>query len=81
MDVLLTEILEMVRNHSKIEYVQSGEHKVNITVNGDGILSELVRKILTKFNTNEKITTFLSNDVCLPDPHILPNKYSYSTFV
>lgn len=81
MDFLLTEILEMVREHSKIDYIQFGEHKVNITVTGDGVISELVRNVLTKFNTNEKITTFLSNDVCLPNPHMLPSKYNCSSVV
>lgn len=74
LDALFTEILQTVREHAKIEYVQTGEHEVNVTVTGEGIVAEMIRKTLSNFNTDETIVTFLSNEACLPNPTVIPVK-------
>lgn len=65
----------MVHEHAQIDYIQSGEHKVNITVNGEGVIADMIRKTLSKFNTDETVVTFLSNEACLPNPTVIPNRY------
>lgn len=81
LNILLTEILKLVREHAQIDYVQSGQHEVNITVNGEGVIAEMVRKTLMKFNTDETVVTFLSNEACLPDPVVIPNRCVSKNFI
>ncbi|XP_063706428.1 protein sneaky [Culicoides brevitarsis] len=75
LDFLLTEILKIVRENAKVAYIQTGEHEVNVTVTGEGVIAEMVRKTLSKFNTDETIVTFLTNDKCLPVANVLPMSF------
>lgn len=75
LNILFTEILKLVREHAQIEYIQTGWHEVNITVHGEGVIAEMIRKTLSKFNTEETIVTFLSNEACLPNPTVIPMRF------
>ncbi|KAL8585815.1 hypothetical protein ACOMHN_065165 [Nucella lapillus] len=75
-DYLIVWIMDVIYRNSKIEYRQTGEHVVNITVTGTGFMSEIVRMFLTSFNSNRKMDSITTNHACLPqarEPNVLKN--------
>ncbi|XP_055371591.1 protein sneaky [Condylostylus longicornis] len=79
LDYIFYYMLNLIRKHSKITYHQSGSHNLNFHINGTGLIAKLLRSSLLAFNTNESISTFLSNEPCLPKPYRL-EKMFYTKF-
>ncbi|XP_011195162.3 protein sneaky isoform X2 [Zeugodacus cucurbitae] len=75
LDHFIVTLLNIIRFKSLITYAQEGEHIVNFQVQGSGLMARLLRRTLKNFNINEKISTYLTNESCLPNPYILPKKF------
>ncbi len=68
MDSLLFQILDLISRNSRVEYRQTGEHTVNIQVEGLGFMGSLVRGFLTKLNSRHTLDRVTTNHACLPKP-------------
>ncbi|XP_018787504.1 PREDICTED: DC-STAMP domain-containing protein 1-like [Bactrocera latifrons] len=44
-------------------------------VKGSGLMARLLQRTLKNFNIHEQISTFLTNEYCLPNAHILPKRF------
>lgn len=66
-DYVLVEILQLIRLNGATTFAQNGEYNVDVKVSGKGALAAYLRAILTQFDTENFITTELSNQPCLPD--------------
>ncbi|XP_069969231.1 protein sneaky isoform X2 [Bactrocera oleae] len=75
LDHLTVTLLNIIRLKSLITYAQEGEHKINCQVKGSGLMARILRTTLKNFNIHEKISTYLTNESCLPNPHILPKRF------
>lgn len=71
LDHLLTVGMQVVADHAHIDFVQQGEHIVNIRVNGTGIIAQLVRQAAESANFVYTMNTTTDNAQCLPRPHHL----------
>ncbi|XP_076439279.1 E3 ubiquitin-protein ligase DCST1-like [Babylonia areolata] len=72
-DSLLVWIMDVIYRNSKIEYHQTGEHFVNITVRGSGFMAEIVRMFMSTLNSHHKLDSVTTNHACLPLPSVLKN--------
>lgn len=68
LDFIFYHVLAIVAQHSRIDFVQTGVHVLNITVKGSSYISDYVRRAIDGFNVNENITVIGSNEPCLPRP-------------
>lgn len=68
LDVKFYQLIEVVAKHSRIDYMQEGFHRLNITVKGSTFVSDYIRRSIEGFNFNENITIIVSNEPCLPRP-------------
>ncbi|XP_071447945.1 protein sneaky [Hetaerina americana] len=75
LDRLLSEILLIIRLHSKIDYTQAGKHDLTIKVKGTGMMARLVRSVLGGFNIKQEMHNKRSNLGCLPNPTLIKNSY------
>lgn len=73
LDRLLFESLYVISLHSHIDYVQEGEHKVRLSVVGNGFVAELIRSSIQGFNNSYQLSSLTSNKFCLPRPNLLNN--------
>lgn len=72
LDRLFFESLDVIARHSKINYVQEGEHFIQISVLGTGFVAELIRSSIQGFkNNNQLLNSSISNVSCLPRPHLI----------
>lgn len=71
LDHLLSVGMQVVADHSSIEFVQEGEHIVKIHVNGTGIIAQLVRQSAESANFVYTVNMTTDNTQCLPRPHHL----------
>lgn len=71
LDHLYYELLDIVARHSRVNYEQEGEHYLNVTVDGKGLISNLIRTSIDGFNINKRIEMSMTNESCLPHPHRL----------
>ncbi|KAH8257298.1 hypothetical protein KR038_006898 [Drosophila bunnanda] len=76
-DRLVVELLQIIRRRSLIRYDQSGEHEVRFNITGIGKMAQLLRVTMHNFNIHEHVSTSLSNEECLPNPHVLPVTFYY----
>ncbi|XP_020714114.1 E3 ubiquitin-protein ligase DCST1 isoform X2 [Ceratitis capitata] len=76
LDYLIVTLLEIIRIKSFVSYTQKGEHIIHFQVEGSGLMARLLRRTLHNFNIHAKVSTYLSNETCLPNPNIL-SKSSY----
>ncbi|XP_054740059.1 protein sneaky isoform X2 [Anastrepha obliqua] len=75
LDYSVVTLLHIIRIKSLISYVQEGEHTINFQVQGNGLMARLLRKTLLNFNMHEKVSTYLTNEACLPTPYTLPRRF------
>lgn len=67
-DRLFFELLDIIARHTRISYLQEGTHNFNITINGTGFVSNLIRASVDGFNIDEHIKVTMTNEPCLPRP-------------
>ncbi|XP_017100304.2 protein sneaky [Drosophila bipectinata] len=80
LDRIVVELLLIIRNRSLITYHQEGEHEVRFHISGAGQMARLLRTTMHNFNIHERVSTSLTNQECLPNPHILPRSFYYKLF-
>ncbi|XP_050520484.1 protein sneaky [Daktulosphaira vitifoliae] len=83
LDATLYEALDVIRRHARIDYFQTGHHDMSIKVKGTGMIANLLRAVVDRFNFKKNVTINLSNEACLPKPHRLDHYYIqkiYGTF-
>jgi hypothetical protein len=62
LDIVFYEALDVIRRHAKIDYFQTGHHNMSINVKGTGMIANLFRSVVSKFNFRKNITVNLSNE-------------------
>ncbi|XP_062133596.1 protein sneaky [Drosophila sulfurigaster albostrigata] len=72
LDRMVVNMLNIINHRSLISYEQEGEHEVRFRINGTGLMARLLRTTMKNFNIHERVSTFLTNEECLPVPHKLP---------
>ncbi|XP_002047477.3 protein sneaky isoform X1 [Drosophila virilis] len=75
LDRLVVNLLRIIHKRSLITYQQEGEHEVRFRINGTGLMARLLRTTMKNFNIHERVSTSLSNEECLPTPHVLPRSF------
>lgn len=68
LDWIFFELLEVIARHSRIDYLQEGDHRLDISVNGSGFVANVIRDAVDVFNIDEHIQVLMTNEVCLPRP-------------
>ncbi|XP_064485637.1 E3 ubiquitin-protein ligase DCST1-like isoform X1 [Ornithodoros turicata] len=68
LDLLLYDVLDIIRRNAEVKFVQEGYHRIALQVFGTGAVSNLVRKIFKEFDVEEKLERISSNAHCLPKP-------------
>ncbi|XP_016925093.4 protein sneaky [Drosophila suzukii] len=76
-DHLVVEMMQIIHNRSMITYHQEGQHEVRFNISGVGQMARLLRTTMHNFNIHERVSTSLTNEECLPNPHVLPNRFYY----
>ncbi|XP_017051985.1 protein sneaky [Drosophila ficusphila] len=76
-DLMVVELLQIIRIRSMITYHQEGEHEVRFNISGVGQMARLLRTTMHNFNIHERVSTSLTNEECLPNAHVLPRKFYY----
>ncbi|KAH8361566.1 hypothetical protein KR084_008344 [Drosophila pseudotakahashii] len=71
-DHLVVELMQIIRNRSMITFHQEGQHEVRFNISGVGQMARLLRTTMHNFNIHERVSTSLTNEECLPNPHVLP---------
>ncbi|XP_050433187.1 protein sneaky [Adelges cooleyi] len=80
LDVVFYEALDVIRRHAKIDYFQTGHHDMSIKVKGTGMIANLLRSVVDRFNFKKNVTVNLSNEMCLPNPHKLDTYYLHKIY-
>ncbi|KAK6639398.1 hypothetical protein RUM43_007671 [Polyplax serrata] len=80
LDRLFYETLDIVAKHALVEYTQTGEQDMTVTVKGTGMMANLVRAIVKGFNIKRRVKVIKSNKRCLPKPTMLSNYYLYKIY-
>lgn len=62
LDMVFYEALDVIRRHAKIDYFQTGHHDLQIRVKGTGMIANLLRSVVDRFNFKKNITVNLSNE-------------------
>ncbi|XP_055852072.1 protein sneaky isoform X2 [Episyrphus balteatus] len=75
LDHMIVVLLKIVASKSEITYYQEGEHIISFSINGTGLMARLMRTTLKNFNMHERVSTFLTNKPCLPQPSALPKRF------
>ncbi|XP_049303976.1 protein sneaky isoform X5 [Bactrocera dorsalis] len=75
LDHVIITLLNIIRFNSFITYTQEGEHIINFQVKGSGLMARLLQRTLKNFNIHEQISTYLTNEYCLPNAHIMPKRF------
>ncbi|XP_017006081.2 protein sneaky [Drosophila takahashii] len=71
-DHLVVELMLIIRHRSMITFHQEGQHEVRFNISGVGQMARLLRTTMHNFNIHERVSTSLTNEECLPNPHVLP---------
>ncbi|XP_060805741.1 protein sneaky [Amyelois transitella] len=79
LDRLFFEALDVVRQHAEMENDQ-GMHDLDITVEGSGILANMVRKILEGFSEESPAQRPITNRPCIPRPRLMPPAYFFKIY-
>ncbi|XP_060845495.1 protein sneaky [Rhopalosiphum padi] len=80
LDIVFYEALDVIKRHAKIDYFQTGHHNLYIKVKGTGMIANLLRSVVDRFNFRKNITVNLSNEMCLPNPHKLDAYYLHKIY-
>ncbi|XP_025193978.1 E3 ubiquitin-protein ligase DCST1 [Melanaphis sacchari] len=80
LDIVFYEALDVIKRHAKIDYFQTGHHNLYIKVKGTGMIANLLRSVVDRFNFKKNITVNLSNEICLPNPHKLDAYYLHKIY-
>ncbi|CAH1790155.1 unnamed protein product [Owenia fusiformis] len=80
MDYFIYEVLDMIRRHSRVDYRQTGEHHIQLIINGNGAVAHLIKSILNGFNKKHAIDEVTTNFACLPNPVGLDTQHIYKIF-
>lgn len=67
-DLVFYEALDVIRKHAKIDYFQTGHHDLSIRVKGTGMIANLLRSVVERFNFKKNVTINLSNESEYPNP-------------
>ncbi|KAM7363772.1 ubiquitin protein ligase sneaky [Cochliomyia hominivorax] len=79
-DYVLVFVLLIIRKNSKMSFVQEGEHTIQFQIKGSGLIARLLRNTIGNFNMHETVSTYLTNEICLPNPNILPKSFYLKLF-
>ncbi|XP_026811112.1 LOW QUALITY PROTEIN: protein sneaky [Rhopalosiphum maidis] len=80
LDIVFYEALDVIKRHAKIDYFQTGHHNLYIKVKGTGMIANLLRSVVDRFNFRKNITVNLSNEMCLPNPYKLDAYYLHKIY-
>ncbi|KAG8228539.1 hypothetical protein J437_LFUL008996, partial [Ladona fulva] len=80
LDQLISDILQIVKKHSRIDYSQKGTHGLTVKVKGSGMMAKLVKSLLTGFHIKQEVYSMRSNYVCLPNPTKMSSVYLYKIY-
>ncbi|XP_046805994.1 protein sneaky isoform X2 [Lucilia cuprina] len=75
LDYVIVSVLLIIRNNSEMSFVQEGEHTIQFQIQGSGLIARLLRKTMGNFNMHETVSTYLTNEACLPSPTCLPRSF------
>ncbi|XP_073820084.1 ubiquitin protein ligase sneaky isoform X1 [Musca autumnalis] len=75
LDYVIVTVLLVIRKNSQITFVQEGEHSIHFAIKGSGLIARLLRTTMRNFNMHERVSTFLTNEPCLPKPNVLPRSF------
>lgn len=62
LDTVFYEALDVIRRHAKVDYFQTGHHDLDIKVKGTGMIANMLRSVVDRFNFRKNITVNLSNE-------------------
>ncbi|XP_059619813.1 protein sneaky [Phlebotomus argentipes] len=68
LDWLFVTALDVVAAKGEIDFTQSGEVEVEVSVTGEGMMASVVANIISGFRVNRTVDSFEDNDECLPNP-------------
>ncbi|XP_013099988.2 protein sneaky [Stomoxys calcitrans] len=75
LDYVIVTVLVVIRKNSEMSFVQEGEHNINFSIKGSGLIARLLRTTMHNFNMHETVSTFMTNEPCLPRPSELPRRF------
>lgn len=62
LDIVFYEALDVIRRHAKVNYVQTGHHNLDIKVKGTGMIANMLRSVVDRFNFRKNVVVNLSNE-------------------
>lgn len=62
LDMAFYEVLDVISKHAKVDYFQTGHHNLDINVKGTGMIANMLRSVVDRFNFRKNITVNLSNE-------------------
>ncbi|XP_019893505.2 protein sneaky [Musca domestica] len=71
LDYVIVTVLLVIRKNSEITFVQEGEHTIKFAIHGSGLIARLLRTTMRNFNMHERVSTYMTNEPCLPKPNVL----------
>ncbi|XP_075170440.1 ubiquitin protein ligase sneaky [Haematobia irritans] len=80
LDYIIVSILLVIRKNSEITFVQEGEHTIHFSIKGSGLIARLLRTTMHNFNMHETVSTFMTNEPCLPNPKALERRFYLKLF-
>lgn len=79
-DDILYSVLDSIHQHALIHYHEIGHHLLDITIEGEGSLAQLLRRLTDKLNSVYAMDRVTSTMVCLPEPKRTTGSY-YAMFI
>ncbi|XP_071788132.1 E3 ubiquitin-protein ligase DCST1-like [Asterias amurensis] len=79
-DHLFFLMLDLIARNSQLDYKFKGEHRLEVKVEGTGIVAQMFRKVLSSFSQQHSISTIATNKQCLPVPSAPDNKLTMMVF-
>ncbi|XP_061390332.1 protein sneaky, partial [Musca vetustissima] len=75
LDYIIVTVLLVIRKNSQITFVQEGEHTIHFAIHGSGLIARLLRTTMRNFNMHERVSTYMTNEPCLPNPNLLGRSF------
>ncbi|XP_065355190.1 protein sneaky, partial [Calliphora vicina] len=75
LDYVISSVFLIIRNNSEMSFVQEGEHTIKFQIQGSGLIARLLRNTMGNFNMHETVSTYLTNETCLPNPTTLSKSF------
>ncbi|XP_033624513.1 protein sneaky-like [Asterias rubens] len=79
-DHLFFLMLDLIARNSQLDYKFKGEHRLEVKVEGTGIVAQMFKKVLSSFSHQHSISTIATNKQCLPVPSAPNNKMTMMVF-